>query len=217
MNGPVITIDGPSASGKSSVSRELARRLGWKWVSTGCFYRGLAFVALQEGLDICDEDALAELILSPDWKVEMGEEFTAVLYKGLDVTLNIHGEKAGAAASQISQFPKVRQGLLERQRKCSVIGQGLIAEGRDCGSVVFPNAKMKVFLTADPEKRALRRSSDEQTGVRETLKLQEKRDREDSQRKQAPMKVPEGAIVVDSSDMSIEDVAFSLEEKFNAL
>ena len=209
----VITIDGPSASGKSSVSRELARKLNWQWVSTGAFYRGLGLVALKSQVDTQSEAGLLPLIQSPRWKVELTLPSTLVFFDGEDVTAEIHGEAAGAIASQISQFPGVRQGLLQRQRQLAEDHDGLIAEGRDCGSVVFPQAFMKFYLTANADRRALRRSADDAGSVAETLEMQKKRDFTDSHRKTAPLVAPEGSIVVDSTDLELSSVVELVEGK----
>ncbi|MBA2212422.1 (d)CMP kinase, partial [Escherichia coli] len=142
--GMVITIDGPAASGKSSVSRELARRLGWQWVSTGAFYRGLAFAALQLQIDLDDVSTLASLTHDPVWSVKMDDERTRVFFKDQDVTDQIAHEDVGNFASKVSHYPEVRKALLDAQRNCSAGPQGLVAEGRDCGTVVFPTAEAKV-------------------------------------------------------------------------
>ena len=140
----IITIDGPAASGKSSVSREVSRRLGWNWLSSGAFYRGLAYVALQEKCASDDVEQLVKLAKSDIWRVEMAADDTYVYYRGQDVTEKIKLEKIGSMASLISPNPEVRKVLLAGQRACA--GQsGLVAEGRDCGSVVFPQAPLKMF------------------------------------------------------------------------
>src|SRR5690242_11246027 len=144
----IITIDGPAASGKTSVSRELARMLGWSWVSTGAFYRGLAYVAQLAGVALDDENALSELCHSNIWEVRMTPENTLVFFKGKDVSARIYDEDNGAAASKVSQYMKVRKNLLEVQRRCAMNVAGLVAEGRDCGTVVFPDAPVKIYLDA---------------------------------------------------------------------
>lgn len=199
----IITIDGPAASGKTSVSRELARRRGWQWVSTGAFYRGLAYVALREGLNLDDEKALAELCLSKDWSVKMTEDQTLVIYKGQDVTSQIFSEETANAASRVSQYEKVRANLLAAQRACAKPGTWLIAEGRDCGTVVFPKASLKIFLTASKENRAERRAIEKGENLEVMKKAQEIRDRQDSSRAAAPMASAEGAIFVDTSQMDL--------------
>lgn len=204
--GRVVTIDGPAASGKTSVSRELAKRLGWYWVSTGAFYRGLAYAATALKLDLEDESALSTLSQSTQWRVEMAETKTHVYLGDLDVTDQISREDIGGAASKISHFPKVRASLLEGQRDCRRRTEGLVAEGRDCGTVVFPDAEVKIYLTAHSEQRAERRAKEHGLDA-ETLKAeQSQRDHQDSTRAAAPMKVPEDALVVDTSLLNFDQV-----------
>lgn len=203
---PVVTIDGPSASGKSSLSRELARKLKWRWVSTGAFYRGLAFVAAQNEVASDHEEELVQLALSPDWNVELDEEQTRVYYQGMDVTDKIFSEAVGEKASRISQLQGVRRALLEAQRSLPQHYNGLVAEGRDCGSVVFPSAILKVYLTANQELRALRRAQEQGLDPESTQASQTQRDRQDSSRTAAPLTIPEGARVLDTTEMSLEEV-----------
>ncbi len=202
----IITIDGPAASGKSSVSRALAQRLGWVWLSTGAFYRGLAYVATEEKTDLNNESALVALAQSSDWEIRMAEEQTLVFYRSKDVTQHIYREDVGAAASRISQCAKVRESLLEAQRACAKGVVGLVAEGRDCGTVVFPQAKVKIYLTAHSENRAVRRAKEEGRSVEETLAAQKVRDKADSTRAAAPLQIPEGALVVDTSELGLNEV-----------
>ncbi len=209
---PVVTIDGPAASGKSSLSRELARRLGYAWISTGAFYRGLAFVAHEESVDIHNESSMASLSLSAIWSVQMAEKMTHVFLKGQDVTEEIFRENIGNMASTISQYPLVRQTLLDAQRRCALNVKGLVAEGRDCGSVVFPNAKVKIYLTASPLDRAARRAKEEGRSVDETISEQKIRDQQDSSRKAAPLQIPADSLVVDNSDLSFEAVVKKVED-----
>jgi CMP/dCMP kinase len=209
--GKVVTIDGPAASGKTSVSRELAKRLGWHWVSTGAFYRGLAFVAYQSKANLKDENGLAQLSKSTDWSVEMAESQTRVYFKGEDVTDQIGKEEVGNVASQISHFPAVRKSLLEGQRDCQTRTQGLVAEGRDCGTVVFPQAEVKIYITARSEDRAERRAKEQGLAAEDLLKVQNLRDHQDSTRKAAPLQIPENAFVVDSTDMSFDEVVGAVE------
>lgn len=202
----VITIDGPAASGKSSVSRELARRLGWSWVSTGAFYRGLAFAALQLQIDLDDVPALAELTHNPVWSVGLYDERTRVFFKDQDVTDLIAHEDVGSFASKVSHYPEVRKALLEAQRNCSKGSQGLVAEGRDCGTVVFPQAEAKVYLTASSEHRAARRAAELGLDQGDMAKAQKQRDLQDSTRKVAPMAVPEDALIVDTTELNLNEV-----------
>lgn len=211
--GFVVTIDGPAASGKSSVSRELARRLGWKWISTGAFYRGLAYVAHEEQIDLNDEVALAELAHSSIWSVEMEAERTEVYYHGRSVTDAISKEEVGLWASQVSRLPKVRESLLQSQRDCEKKTKGLVAEGRDCGTVVFPQAPIKVYLTADQVRRATRRAQDMGLSVEETVASQKVRDLQDSSRKAAPLQVPENGWILDTSDLTLLEAVGLIEKR----
>lgn len=202
----VITIDGPAASGKSSVSRELARRLGWNWVSTGAFYRGLAFAAIQLDIDLDDVQALAKLTHDPVWSVQMNDARTTVLFRNNDVTDLIAHEDVGNFASKVSHYPEVRKALLDAQRNCSNGPQGLVAEGRDCGTVVFPKAEAKVYLTANSEHRAARRAAELGLDQGDMAKAQQQRDLQDSTRKVAPMAVPEDAYIVDTTELNLDQV-----------
>lgn len=210
--GKVVTIDGPAASGKTSVSRELARRLGWKWVSTGAFYRGLGYAALHMQLDLDDENALADLAEKTEiWSVEMREEETQVYFKGQDVTSAVQSEAIGQVASRISHFPKVRQSLLNAQRLCQATTEGLVAEGRDCGTVVFPTAEAKIYLTAKQEHRAERRAKEHGLDTEATVEAQKQRDHQDSTRSSAPLSVPPEALVVDTTDLDLNQVVARVE------
>jgi CMP/dCMP kinase len=202
----VVTIDGPSASGKSSVSRELAHRHGWAWVSTGAFYRGLAYVAGEMGIAADDEARLVELAESDVWDVRMDRWRTIVIFKGGDVTDQIYREDVGAAASVLSQLPKVRESLLQAQRDCAFGLAGLVAEGRDCGTVVFPGAQVKIYLTAHSESRADRRAKEEGRSVDEIRAATTKRDHQDTTRTSAPLQIPENAEVIDTTDMDLPAV-----------
>lgn len=205
-NNPVVTIDGPSASGKSSVSRLLARKLGWKWVSTGAFYRGLAFVAEKEKISPSEVAALVQLAKSNIWEVSLDEDLTRVKWRGQDVTDGVYAESIGTLASKISQIPEVRAALLANQRDCVKLGKGLVAEGRDCGTVVFPYAILKVYLTASQEERALRRAKEQGLNLEETVERQRKRDQRDTTRAAAPLQIPENAEVIDSNGVSLDQV-----------
>ena len=209
--GRVITIDGPAASGKTSVSRELAKRLGWNWVSTGSFYRGLGYAALRKKIHLDDEKALCDLATSPDWSVRMTDDQTQVFFGDEDVTRQLIMEDVGNIASRISHFPEVRKALLDPQRKCCEITEGLVAEGRDCGTVVFPQAEVKIYITANQEDRAARRARELGSDAIQIEEAQKQRDLQDSSRKVAPMQVPENAFVVDTTHMSLSEVVDAIE------
>lgn len=208
----IVTIDGPAASGKSSVSREVAKRVGWSWVSTGAFYRGLAYIAHAKGADLSSEDAVVKIAQSPDWAVRMTPEETCVFMGSKDVTGEIGKEEVGSLASKISSFPKVRAALLDAQRQCAVGVTGLVAEGRDCGTVVFPQAQVKIFLTARAEDRAARRASEQGHDLEHIVREQQKRDAQDANRKAAPLQAPADAHVIDTTDLSFIEVVEKVED-----
>lgn len=207
----VITIDGPAASGKSSVSRELAKKLGCEWVSTGAFYRGLAYAALQKNIDLDDVLGLTELCQSSTWTVKMTQQKTHVFFEGRDVTDLISHEDVGSFASRISHHPEVRKALLQAQRNCAVGKKYLIAEGRDCGTIVFPQAQVKIYLTADSRHRAARRAAEQGSSPEQIQQAQKQRDLQDSSRKVAPLQIPENALVIDTSEMTLEQVIEKIE------
>jgi len=205
---PVVAIDGPAGSGKSTVARLLARDLGWTYLDTGAIYRTLGWLARQEGISLEDEDALVALCprlegLSFQWNAK-GE--VDVLLNGENVTSHIRGEDAGRWASDVSRHPKVRQALLALQRSFTRRGP-LVVEGRDTGTVVFPKARWKVFLTASLEERALRRlrqlKLEEEKGAMEKIKKTIKeRDEQDSKRPVAPLKKAPDALELDTTHLS---------------
>lgn len=208
----VVCIDGPAASGKTSVSRELAARLGCQWVSTGAFYRGLAFVAVQKEVNLEDEAALSELARNQElWSVRMSAGQTDVLFQGKVITDQLNDERVGFAASKISHFPKVRADLLPMQRASKLVGIGLVAEGRDCGTVVFPSAEVKFYLTANQLDRAQRRASELGVSTEETVRAQSLRDQQDSSRRTAPLVVAEDAVILDTTQMSFPQVVAEVE------
>lgn len=209
---PVVTIDGPSASGKSSVSRDLARKMGWSWVSTGAFYRGLAWVANAENVASDNVEALVKLVTSSVWKVQMEPDRTRVYWRDSEVTDQIYSEETGEKASQISRLPEVREALLQPQRQCAIGVAGLVAEGRDCGSVVFPQALLKVYLTASQQARALRRAKEQNLDVEKTEASQKMRDRQDSTRTAAPLQIPADGLVLDTDNMSLGQVVDRIAE-----
>ena len=207
LNRPiVVTIDGPAASGKSSVSREIAKKHSWAWVSTGAFYRGLAFVALQKEIDLDDIKALVDLCHDNEWSIELTSVKTEVLFQGADVTEMINHEDVGSFASRISHHKEVRKALLEAQRNCALGQSGLVAEGRDCGTIVFPDAPIKFYLTAKSENRAQRRALEQGSDLLEVQSAQKIRDHQDSSRKSAPLQIPENAIVIDTTDLDLDGV-----------
>lgn len=194
------------------MSREVAKRIGWSWVSTGAFYRGLAYIAYAQKADMTNEAAIVKLASSSDWSVLMTPEETCVMMGPKDVTSEIGREEVGSLASKISSFPKVRAALLDAQRQCARGVTGLVAEGRDCGTVVFPSAQVKIFLTARAEDRAARRALEEGRDLDQLMTEQQKRDAQDANRKAAPLQAPADAHIIDTTDLSFAEVVDRVEE-----
>lgn len=212
---PVITIDGPSGSGKGTISQIVAQRLGWNLLDSGALYRLLALAARQGGIPLDNEAALAVLAKKLDVQFVAGTDVQSpsqnqVMLEGQDVGALLRSEQCGNDASKIAALPAVREALLDRQRAFRA-PPGLVADGRDMGSVIFPDADLKIFLTASAERRALRRHKqlkDKGVDVKIPDLVEEiaERDERDSTRSVAPMAPARDAVVLDSSDLSIEQV-----------
>ncbi|MGE6374353.1 (d)CMP kinase [Stutzerimonas stutzeri] len=209
---PVITIDGPSGSGKGTVAALLAGKLGWNFLDSGALYRLLAFAARNHGVDLTNEEALK--VLAEHLDVQFGAardgHGMVIILEGEDVTEAIRNETVGAGASQVAALPVVRTALLQRQ-KAFREAPGLVADGRDMGTVVFPDAPLKIFLTASAEERARRRYLQlkvrgDDVNLASLLEEIRERDERDTQRAVAPLKPAEDAIQLDSTTLSIEEV-----------
>ncbi|MGH2693944.1 MAG: (d)CMP kinase [Actinomycetota bacterium] len=198
-----VAIDGPAGAGKTTVARALADRLGWTYIDTGAMYRAVAFAVLESGIDPND----AERAAAKAWAATIELTPGAVLLDGRDVTNAIRKQEVSQAASLVSQHPGVRARLVELQR-AEARRADVVMEGRDIGTVVLPDADVKVFLTATLEQRAVRRaeelgSAEDAEAIREAIEL---RDRTDEQRSASPLARATGAVVVDTTDKSIEQV-----------
>jgi CMP/dCMP kinase len=206
----IIAIDGPSGSGKSTLGRMLARALDLLYIDTGSMYRAVALAVIEAGVDPSDTDAVTVLARSIDINLEGDPDSLTVLLDGRDVTDQIRNESVTAMSSIISSIPGVRRAMVTRQRAFG--RRGAVLNGRDIGTVVFPDAQVKFFLTAVPKERAERRFREDQmtshspVTLAQTLADMVERDRRDSTRVDSPLTVADDAVVIDSTGKSIEEV-----------
>ncbi|MGV8844082.1 MAG: (d)CMP kinase [Pseudomonas sp.] len=209
---PVIAIDGPSGSGKGTLAGLLAKKLGWNLLDSGALYRLLAFAARNHGVDLTNEEAMKALAAHLDVQFIAATETQAqrIILEGEEVTEAIRNEQIGAGASQVAALPAVRDALLQRQRAFRE-APGLVADGRDMGTVVFADAPLKIFLTASAEERARRRflqlkAKGDDVNLASLLDEIRERDERDIQRAVAPLKPAHDAMLLDSTAVSIEQV-----------
>jgi len=212
----IIAIDGPSGAGKSTVGKILAKRLGLVYLDTGAMYRAVGLAVLRAKIDPADTETIINLVknLSIEFK-GLGDELRIFL-DGEDVSEQIRDERVSKMASIVSTIPEVRRILVERQRQIGTqSGNGCVLDGRDIGTVVFPDADFKFFLTAKPEARARRRYEENlkkgiQTSYEDTLAEIQDRDLRDTSRLDSPLQIPENAFVIDTSEMDLEEVLSQL-------
>jgi CMP/dCMP kinase len=207
---PIVTIDGPSSSGKGTISRRVAAQVGWHLLDSGALYRLVALAGVQKKVD--PDDVAEHVALAKHMRVQFGSEEgeEQVLLDGRDVTRELRTELAGAGASRVAAWPAVRAALLDRQRAFAA-PPGLVADGRDMGTVIFPGAPLKVFLTASAEERAQRRHKQlmEKGSAASLAALSREiaeRDLRDSTRQVAPLKPAPDALLLDSTGLSIDAV-----------
>lgn len=211
QNVPVITLDGPSGTGKGTICHLLAKHLHWNMLDSGAIYRVLAYAARANGVDFNDISYLSDLALSLDLQFKSSKQNESqVILDSKDITQEIRSEQCGQDASQIAVLPEVRKALLERQRNFAK-SPGLVTDGRDMGTVVFPNAFLKIFLYANEEERANRRYLQlKEKGINVSLAqvVEElvKRDTRDTVRTHAPLKPAEDAVQIDTTGLSIVQV-----------
>ncbi len=215
----IVTVDGPAGSGKSTVSKILAKRLSYLYLDTGALYRAVAYLIDREGTSGNDEQVIHDLLKSTDISLQKSGEGLQVYVNGEDVTGHLRTEEIGLMASKISALPLIREILLPIQRKAGAKG-GIVAEGRDMGTIVFPNAEVKFFLDASESERIQRRFMElSSRGVRipygNIARDMGQRDHQDREREVAPLRPHEEAVIIDTSGMTIAEVVEAMLEIIN--
>lgn len=207
----IVAIDGPAGAGKSTVARRVAVSLGFAFVDTGAIYRTVALAALKEHIELHDGAALAAMTTRLKMHFETKQDGNLVFLEGEDVTANIRSREVSTAASEVSKHSALRANLLDTQRLLASQGAGAVLEGRDIGTVVFPNAQTKIFLDASEHERATRRAAElrgkgESVDFEELLQEIRERDERDRSRDVAPLKPADDAEIIDTTGLSIDDV-----------
>jgi cytidylate kinase len=211
----VITIDGPAASGKSTVARLLAERLGASFLDTGAMYRAVTLAAIESGVDMSDEEELLGVLDKRKFQFAVRQGKIVVCIDGIDVTEKIRRPEVTADARYIASAAKLREKLVEMQRQLAAREKKIVAEGRDQGTVAFPDANVKFFLIADVRERARRRQAELRVGdgnesLEQIQKAIEERDKSDQERAVGPLKPADDAIIIDTTDLNIEEVVEKL-------
>ncbi|WP_456382665.1 (d)CMP kinase [Persephonella sp.] len=207
----IIAIDGPAGSGKSTIAKMLARELGFTYIDTGAMYRAVALKVKRAGIDPSDEKAVLKLMENTDIKLEPAENGVRVFLDGEDVSGLIRTEEIGKIASQIARFSQVRKRLVQMQRELGLKAKNAVIEGRDTGTVIFPDADVKIFMTASPEERANRRYRELvlrglDVSYEKILTEIKERDRLDETRKDSPLRPAEDAVIIDTTGKELNQV-----------
>jgi len=207
---PIIAIDGPAGTGKSTVALRLARYFGWRYIDSGAMYRAVALRALEQGIDWVDEPALVRLCTPLTFEFSLCDGQLSVYVDGRDVVQAVRSRAVGEGASRVATFPRIRAILVGKQRQLGCAG-GVVMDGRDIGTVVFPDADVKFYLDATAEARGRRRwlelqERGEVTTLSEVIEAINRRDQEDRTRHASPLRVPEGAYSLDTTNLSVDEV-----------
>jgi len=207
----IIAIDGPAGSGKSTVAKELSKKLGFTYIDTGAMYRAVAYKVKQEGVNPENPEEVIRVLKEIEIKLLPSDSGTKVILNGEDISDKIRTEEIGKIASKIARHSKVRKILVQKQREMGEKAGNAVIEGRDTGTVIFPDADIKIFMTASPEIRAKRRWKELRSrGIKiefdQILKEVKERDYLDQTREDSPLKPAEDAVVIDTSDKSIDQV-----------
>lgn len=219
----IIAIDGPSGAGKSTLGKKLAKKLNLLYLDTGAMYRAVGLAVLRAGIDFADEEKIIEIAVNAEIKLVGKPEDLQVLLNGDDVSKEIRTNEVSQAASIVSGISEVRRNLVERQRKLGENSEnGAVLDGRDIGTVVFPQADIKFFLTATPEARARRRFEEDSekgraTSFEKTLEEINERDKRDVSREDSPLKIADDAVVIDTSEMNETEVYEKMLEEIEKL
>ena len=212
----VVAVDGPAGSGKSTVSRRLATTLGARYLDTGAMYRAATWAVLRDAVDLADQDAVAKVVATIDLHIRIDPEAPAVSVDGVDVDRAIRSPEVTAAVSAVAAVPAVREILVDRQRAIITAARRIVVEGRDIAAVVAPDANLKVFLTASVSERARRRSAETSAEQAATAADIERRDRLDSTRALDPLQKTEDAMVLDTTELGIDEVVARLVSSLSA-
>ena len=214
----IVTLDGPSGSGKGTVGRLLARELNFNYLDSGLLYRAVAILVIEKGIALSDVSNIEEI--ARNMNLEFSSENNKIFLDGIDVSNSIRTEEISIVSSKVAQLKSVRAILHEIQRGY-LKGNGLIADGRDMGTVIFPDADLKIFITASPEARAYRRHKEllgrgESVSLRDLERSIASRDRSDSERKISPLVPAVDAIIIDTSNMTVEEVKDEIVKHYRA-
>ncbi|MEU2612398.1 (d)CMP kinase [Micromonospora sp. NPDC007271] len=208
----VVAVDGPSGSGKSTVSRRLAVRIGARYLDTGAMYRAVTWAVLRSAVDLTDTESVTKVTSEVDLRIGTDPEGYGVTADGVDVAKEIRGPEVTGAVSAVAAVPAVRELLVARQRQMITNAGRIVVEGRDIGSVVAPDADLKVYLTASEAARAQRRSAEDASDVAATAADLARRDKLDSTRKTNPLQQAPDAVVLDTTELGIDEVVARLRE-----